>query len=73
MERQLKDLEHNTSYLEAWPFPETMDRADERKLQDKLFQLIIDMFKVRQEFVKMAIQHQKQKPGEKILRDLGMY
>jgi len=70
MEDAIHDMREHNGFLEAWPFPETMRKADEQKATLNTFEAIIDLLKARMKQVEEA-----KKPditlGAEVLRQLG--
>ena len=69
--RATLDKMHRThSSIAAWPFPETVDKADELALKNDTFKAIVDLMEARKKFIDYA----KNKPditaGESVIKHL---
>lgn len=61
---------HNSS-LAAWPFPETMQKADAMQVQTDTFRQIIKLLEIRKHQWEVQLQLKEETPGEEVLKHLG--
>jgi hypothetical protein len=67
----LGKMRHHHSMLDAWPFPETMRKAEVMKAQTDTFEAFVILLEVRQK--QLAIQREPDlTPGQEVLRAMGL-
>lgn len=71
MKRQFEKMQDQQEYLAAWPFPATLNKADETSHQLKTFGAIINLIEVRKNQIDNKIAGKKFSEGNEILKHLG--
>lgn len=64
-------MQDHASTLAAWPFPETMNRAEKRRLQNDTFKALIGFLEARQRQRDAAGRPDPYAAGSEVLRMLG--
>jgi hypothetical protein len=66
-----QDMRSNNAKLSAWPFPETMNKAELQAAQLNTFEVLIKLLETRQE--QMRLHHEKPRfiEGNELLKKLG--
>jgi hypothetical protein len=71
IEKIISDMDRANSYLEAWPFPETMRKAEIMTAQTTTFKRLIDLVKARK--TQLEIQHQiSDTASDIVLKGMGL-
>jgi len=71
MKQQLEKMQGRHGCLEAWPFPETLNKADEMKYQLETFKAVVKLIEVREEQITNVKEGKKFAEGDEILKQLG--
>lgn len=67
----LDEMHSRASTCAAFPFPETMDKADNISAMNKLFECVINLLEARAQQQKTAADTNRRTAGEDILSALG--
>jgi hypothetical protein len=71
IEKIISDMDSANSYLEAWPFPETMRKAEIMTAQTTTFKRLIDLVKARK--TQLEIQRQiSDTASDIVLKGMGL-
>lgn len=67
----LKNMESHTSTVRAFPFPETMDKADMLRIQNYIFAHIVYIIELREKQKELVIKQSRGSAGVEVLKQLG--
>jgi len=68
----LKKMNDHVGTIKAFPFQETMDKADIMRIQNDIFEKIIELIELRIKQRAVVFDQIKPTAGDQILRHLGM-
>lgn len=71
LEETLEAMQDQTSTLAAWPFPETMAKADSMKATNETFKALLELIKCRENQKKESMKIEKGTSGDRVLKQLG--
>ena len=71
LEETLEAMEGQTGTLAAWPFPETMEKAESMKATNETFKALLELIKSRANQKKKAMESAKGTAGNQVLKQLG--
>lgn len=72
MKNALEKMEDHASTARAFPFPATQNKADELELQNATFEKIIELAKIRKNFIDYKNSGQNYSDGIDVLKHLGL-
>ncbi len=70
MRESLNNMRKQISTIDAFPFQETMDKADELSLKANEFEAIIDLLEARQVYINYALSRTGETPGASVLKQI---
>jgi hypothetical protein len=71
LKKTLENMEDNFRNVQAWPFQETMDKAEIIKIQNLMFEMIVNLIELRETQKEVTIKQMNSSPGDQILKQLG--
>ncbi len=72
MESILSDMEDVTSTLAAWPFPNTLNKAEEMNVKNELFKAMINFMKTQKKVLDFQNKPKSFSNGDEVLKAMGL-
>ena len=69
--KTLEQMEDHVSTVQAFPFPETMDKAGMMRIQNEIMEHIVDIIELREKQKELTLEQSEGSSGMKVLKQLG--